>query len=393
MSQRAFIGLLVVLVALGLLVFIVQRDRSPPAASAGAPIVPGLQAALNDVERVTVAKAGAETVATLERRADGWVVTEKGDYRADVAKLRQGLSALAEAKVLETKTANPELYDRLGVEDVAGASAAGVAVTVSVPGKDFGSLILGNAVGTKQRYARVASDAQSYLLDRNPDFPKTISQWLDAGIVDVRGERIQQVTIKHPDGETVAIAKPAAPPSDLTAGTVVNFDVAAVPAGRELLYPGVANVIGNSLRELNLEDVERADGAAPERPVQVEFKTFDGLVVRVTGTSRGEEDWVTFEASFDAEQAARFAAPTAAQPEVAAAPATDAAPAAGAEPAASAAAASEPPGAAPAAASAADAAAEAQRINERVAGWRYKIAGFQYDQMTRRMADLLKPIG
>jgi hypothetical protein len=39
--------------------------------------VPGLEAALNDVDRVTVVKAGGATVATLERRADGWVVAEK----------------------------------------------------------------------------------------------------------------------------------------------------------------------------------------------------------------------------------------------------------------------------------------------------------------------------
>jgi hypothetical protein len=389
MSQRNFIGLLVALVALGLLVFFVQRDRSPTA-SAGTSIVPGLQAALNDIERVTVTKAGGEIVATLERRADGWVIAEKGGYRADVAKLRRGLSDLAEAKVLETKTANPEFYAKLGVEDVAGSSAGGVAVTVSAPGKDFGSLILGSAVGTKQRYARRASDAPSYLLDRNPDFPKATSQWLDAGVVDVRGERIQQVTIKHPDGETVAIAKAEAPPSDLTEGTVVNFNVAAIPAGRELLYPGVANVIGNSLRELNLEDVERADGAAPERPVQVEFKTFDGLVVRVTGTSRGEDDWVTFEASVDTDQAARFAAPTAARPEAGAAPAPGAEPDAASPAAAEAASA---PVAAANTATHADPVAEADAINKRVAGWRYKIAGFQYDQMTRRMADLLKPVG
>ena len=41
---------------------------------------------------------------------------------------------------------------------------------------------------------------------------------------------------------------------------------------------------------------------------------------------------------------------------------------------------------------AADPNAEAQRINAKVGGWRYKIAGFQYDQMTRRMADLLKAV-
>ncbi len=388
MNQRGIIGLLVALVVLGLLVFFVQRDRSP-ASGAGAALVPGLQAALNDIERVTLAKAGGETVATLERQGDAWVVAEKAGYAADVAKLRQGLRTLAEAKVLETKTSNAAFYDKLGVEDVAQANAGGIAVTVVAPGKDFGSLILGNAVGTKQRYARHASEAQSVLLDRNPDFPKNTSQWLDASIVDVRPERVRQVTIKHPDGETVSISKAEAPPSDLTQGTVVNFGVAGIPAGRELLYPGVANVIGSSLRELNLEDVERVDGAAPERPVQVEFKTFDGLVVKAVGTSRGEEDWVTFEASVDADQAARFAAPTAAQPE------GGAAPAAGAEPNAAVAAA-DAASAAPAAgngATHADPAAEAEQINKRVAGWRYKIAGFQYDQMTRRMADLLKPVG
>jgi hypothetical protein len=40
-----------------------------------------------------------------------------------------------------------------------------------------------------------------------------------------------------------------------------------------------------------------------------------------------------------------------------------------------------------------DPTAEAQRINAHVMAWRYKLASFQYDQMTRRMADLLKPAG
>jgi len=40
-----------------------------------------------------------------------------------------------------------------------------------------------------------------------------------------------------------------------------------------------------------------------------------------------------------------------------------------------------------------DPTAEAQRINARVSAWRYKLATFQFDQMTRRMNDLLKPAG
>jgi len=82
--------------------------------------------------------------------------------------------------------------------------------------------------------------------------------------------------------------------------------------------------------------------------------------VRLTGEKSADASWITIEASVDAAQAA--AAPPAAPAEGAAA--------------------STPPPA--------DPNAEAARINAKVGGWRYKIAGYQYDQMTRRMSELLK---
>jgi hypothetical protein len=352
MSKRTvaiLTGALVVLLAL-----VILGQRTPGTVGTGSALVPDLEAALGDLERVTVAKANGETVATLEKRPDNWVVADKHGYVANAAKLRQALTALAEARILEQKTANPELHSRLGVEDVTGADAAGISVALSAPGRTLPTIILGNAEGSRYRYARRADEAQSYLIDRNPDVPRTAAQWVDSLIVDVRGDRVREVTITHPDGEVVRISK--------ASSELANFEVADVPNGRELSYPGVANVVGNALRELNLEDVEPASAPA-EQPTNVEYRTFDGLVVRVTGIERNDENWITLEASVDAAQAA----------------ATPAAPAEGA--AAEGAAAATPP---------ADPNAEAARINAKVAGWRYKIAGFQYDQMTRRMADLLK---
>jgi hypothetical protein len=367
MSQRTVIVLAAALVALVLLVTIGQRNPSS-STSNGERFVPGLEGALGEVDRVSVVKANGETVATLERRPDSWVVTDKHDYVANASKLRQALTSLAEARILEQKTANPQLHGRLGVEDVTGADAAGLSVAIAAPGKQLPTIILGNAEGAKYRYVRRADEAQSYLIDRNPDFPRAAAQWVDSLIVDVRSERVRQVTITHADGEVVSISK--------TGPELTNFEVANVPAGRELLYPGVANVIGNALRELNLEDVEPAAATAVEQPTIVEFRTFDGLVVRVTGVERGEDHWVGFEASVDADQVARAAAAT---------PAATPAPAAeGAAP---------PPAATTTTTTtpAADPAAEAARINAKVGAWRYKIAGFQYDQLTRRMSDLLKP--
>lgn len=340
MSQRNVVFLLATLVVLGVLVAIGQSNRTQDTAAAGAEFVPGLRAAINDIERVAVVKANGETVATLERRPEAWVVTERNAYPADIAKLRQALTALGDAKILEAKTATPELYDRLGVENIEGADAAGVSIAFTAAGKSLPTVILGNVEGTKFRYARRAGEAQSYLIDRNPDVPRSTALWLDASIVDVRSDRVRAVTITHADGEVLAISKESP--------EAANFDVANVPAGRELMYPGVANVIGNALRELNLDDVEPATNPLDGAPVVVEFRTFDGLVVRAEGWQRGDESWMTFTASADGESDG--------------------------------------------AASGEDGpAAEAARINARVGGWRYRLATFQYGQLTRRMADLLKP--
>ena len=350
MSKRTVAILGAALVVLLALVIFGQRSSAP--VSSGSALVPDLQSALADISRVTVVKANGETVATLEKGADNWVVTDKHGYIANAAKLRQALTALAEARILEQKTANPELYARLGVEDVTAANAAGVSVALTATGHELPTIILGNAEGSKFRYVRRADEAQSYLIDRNPDVPRAAAQWLDSGIIDVRGDRIRDVTVTHGDGEVVHLSK-ASP-------ELANFEVASVPAGRELSYPGVANVIGNALRELNLEDVEPA--AAPaDKPTIVEFRTFDGLVVRVTGEKSSDASWITLEASVDAAQAAATPPPAAN---------------------ADGAAASTPP--------AADPNAEAARINAKVGGWRYRIAGYQYDQMTRRMSELLK---
>jgi Domain of unknown function (DUF4340) len=374
MSRRGLIILVGAFVVLVVLAVIGQRGGDGVPVQ-GAELVPGLEAAINDVERITLTKSGGETIATLERRPDGWVVTEKNAYRADVAKLRQGIAALAEARILEQKTANPESYARLGVEDVSAADAAGVAIALIGGGREWPTVILGNVEGNKYRYARRSDDPQSYLVDRNPDLPRSAAQWVDTEIVNVLPERVQQVAITHPDGEVVSISK--------SERGATNFTVANVPEGRELLYPGVANVIGNSLRELKLEDVAPAEATDAAEQAVVEFRTFDGLVVTVRGAEANDEAWINLTASFSAEQAAQFT-PAAAPVDDAEASVAESSSGASSEQSAD-------NGAAPQdGASTADVAAEAERINGAVGGWRYKIAGYQYDQLTRRMSDLLQ---
>ncbi len=105
MSKRTVAILLAAFVVLLVLVMVGQRESGAPAGT-GAPLIAGLEDALGDIERVTVTKANGETVATLEKRPDNWVVSDKHGYVANAGKLRQALTALGEARILEQKTAN-----------------------------------------------------------------------------------------------------------------------------------------------------------------------------------------------------------------------------------------------------------------------------------------------
>ena len=163
-----------------------------------------------------------------------------------------------------------------------------------------------------------------------------------------------------------------------------------MPAGRELSYPGVANVIGNALRELNLEDVEPRP-TAPRRAARA------GRVQDVRRARRADHRNLARRGGLGDVRSERRRGPGGAvRGADGRTTGGGAAPAPGAEPDAASPAAAEAasaPADAVNTATHADPVAEAAAINQRVAGWRYKIAGFQYDQMTRRMADLLKPVG
>lgn len=385
MTPRTVTVLTAALVVLGAVALIAQYDPQPPAPGGGL-LLPDLGGGLDQVTRVSVVGAGSAPVATLERGEDGsWSVAEKDGYPADTEKVRQTLISLAEARIVEPKTANPDFYDRLGVEGVEAEAAGGVAVTLTGAEMPV-NVIVGDTEGTSQVYVREVDQAQSFLVDRNPDVGNETTDWLATEILAIPGDRMARVTVTHPDGEVVSVSK--ADPDQS------NFDLEDMPPDRELQYASVANVMGNVLSGLNLQDVEPR--TETDEPVTVtEFVAFDGLVITAESVERDDEPWVAFRAEFRA---------PAEEPE----PAADenAAANAGNESGDEVDAVADDTEVATAEAEAdgtdvavvegetgsTDVAAEALDLNRRLSPWRYRIASFQFDQMTRRLDDLLRDL-
>lgn len=341
MSSRTLVTLLVtlaVLVALAIAVSFSQRGGP----ASGQLLLPGLKEKLNDIDRIVVRSAGAKTVATLVRREGGWVLSERDDYAADMGRIRKNLIALAEARIIEEKTSNPEFYSRIGVDDIDKDTAGGTLLELGT-GSEAQSVIIGNAgVGGGERaYARRSGEATSWLVSGAFDLPRDTSQWLDRSVTDIEPKRVRTVTISHPDGGTVKVEKGAPDTAD--------FIVAGVPAGRELAFDTVGNAIGAALSDLTLDNVAPAAGFDPGevKPIVARFETVDGLVVEARTWKLPSGNRVRFSAST--------------------APAEDGKDAAAIE-------------------------AEAARLNARLGDWVYTLPEFKGEQLTKKLQDLLQPL-
>jgi len=309
--------------------FLIESGDEGDLPGTGTPLLPELRDVANDIDSITVTRAGQPAL-TLIRKDSTWVVPDRGDYPADIARIREVLLAMTDATVVEAKTANAELYSRLGVDSPEDDSSNAVLIAASAGDRSF-ALIFGNVAQRNFRYARVAGAEQSWLIDQNPEIPADAGAWLLADIIDLDAARVKSVSINHPDGEVIAISKETADDT--------SFAVADIPEGRELSYSTVANGIGGALNDLTLDDVRPAE--ATDEAVTTYFETFDAVRINVEVTEDDAGKWVTLAVHLPADTAL-------------------------------------------------DDAEEWQATADRVSGWQYRIADYKANLLTRRWDDILK---
>ena len=327
--NRKAVPVLAAIIAGLLLMLLVLNGKDGRNNVSGQRLLPDFGAVANDTTMVAIRAPGDDEAVTLQRIDGQWLVSNRDNYAADIGKLRQLIIALAEANILEQKTSDPALYERLGVDD---PETGGKGTRVTVTGVDFEyAVILGNKTQGKFRYARDVSAAPSYLVDKDPTLPAAADDWLLPDLFDISAQRVQRVSIVHADGETIVIAKDTEEQTD--------FSVLDIPNGRELSYATVANGIGGALASLKLESV-RPRAEAPSTGT-TEFLAWDGLTIRADIVTEGDKSWVSFSAATS-------------EPESASAD-------------------------------------EAAAINERLGNWQYQLPDYKKNLLLRRWADLLKP--
>ncbi len=361
------LAIVAVLATAGALLF--ERLSTPDTSVAdGELLYPGLKDALNEVARLELRKPGADAPVVLERSESGWVVIPKAGYPADAGKIRQLLLRLSEARIAEVKTANPELYSRLGVAET--GDGAGTLLLIGPPTEV--SLIVGarGAAGGAGTYVRRQGEEQSYLVNVDLDVDRPETDWLERQLFDVQAGAISKVVIVHGDGEMLELIRVGD-----------RLVAAGIPPGREMSSLGAAQPIARALADLRFDDVTPArefDAADPE--ATVEFHLADGRRITARAWSKDDTRWMAFNVGMDPAPTPPAgqddSAPTAAEDGgVAVTPPDESATGGASEEA-------RPERADPEAVAREDAA---------LAGWVFMVPVHRYDQMVRRMEDLLKP--
>ena len=338
MNRKALATLASLVVVLLLLLAVFEGRDRPGSARDGDRFLAGFAEHANDIRAVQFEFPEEKEDFAVRREDNSWVVSARDGHPADFGKLAGFVSALADARILEEKTSNPDNFGQLGVDDPADGGS-GTAVTLSGDGFVY-EVVVGKPAQRSLRYARVSSETTSFLVDQELDLPDSPDDWLVTDIVDIPASRVRQVVIAHADGETVAIEKASSEDA--------NYSVSDIPAGRELSYASVGNSIAGALANLTFDEVRRAGDGAPTTTAT--FETRDGLQITVSVVSEDEVDWLRFSAAAeDAEETLDEST-----------------------------------------AETSDPIAEAEGINQRLGQWQYRIADYKKNLFVRRWEDILK---
>ena len=269
-------------------------------------VLPEVAPHLADVAKVVLKHA--DSTITLVKHGNAWTIAEKGDYPANGQKMREMLLALAQLTYVEPKTARPDLYKRLNLDDPSAPKSESIEVGLyDAKGAALGSLITGRrrvdelGGGNDGVYVRAPGNAQTWLARGNLDIDGDIVQWLERRVVDIHDNRIKQAVLVGPDGATLTISR------DKPDG---KFTLKELPAGRELKSDTTLVEPATVLQAFDLTDVKVAkDLPFPAQGVaKGSYTTFDGLTVAVETAKVGDTDWIRLKASSDGSDKAKIEA-------------------------------------------------------------------------------------
>ena len=258
---------------------------------------PDLAGRVNDAARIEVRTAKGEF--TLTRDGDRWGVDQKDGYPAAFEKVKSAIVGVANFKLIERKTADPERYVRLELEPPTGpeaksrklvfATGTGDVLADVVVGKLNADLFGAGGAGT---YIRRADEKETWLVRGEIRIGAEPIDWMERQIVDYGQEHVRRVSILQPDGDRFIVAKDKEEDK--------NFRLLDLPEGRKMKNDDEANPLGGVMWRMMLDDVKAAENQEwPSEIWTAHYTVWNGFTVRIDVAKFGDDHWGRFSAAVD----------------------------------------------------------------------------------------------
>ena len=262
-----------------------QHEVAPPAANLA---FPGLATRLADAARIEIRKQ--DTVLTLLRQGEAWVLPGKGSYPVRPERVRELLVGLTELRLVEARTADPGQHDRLGVDDPSRAGSTGLLLRVLGAGdQPIAELVIGRRrVRTQGNvpesvYVRRPTESQAWLAEGRLPADSDAQLWLDRDIANIAADRIRRVTVRRGGEPELVLARG----DEAEAKLRLEQPIDPRPLDEVSL-----DEIGRSFEFLTFLDVKPAAETPGTALGETRFDLIDGMAVTVAPSHDGETVWI-----------------------------------------------------------------------------------------------------
>ncbi len=280
--HRSVVLVLLGVVLLGGLFAWLQRGAEPPVALERPLLLPALAGQAGQVQGLAI-RHGELPAIRIERRNGDWVVPAKAGHPAAAGEVNRLLRALAEARKIEAKTANPDNHARLGLAER--GEGAAIRLTLQRIGDPPLVLLIGQASQQGGQLVRLAGEDQVWLVDQSLQLVDHERAWLDRRISRIPFARVRELALRHADGEQLRLVRETPEQLDLS--------LVGVPAGRTPYQPLVN---GMALLFANLDFADAAPleqvGFRGRAELSFSLRTFDGGELHGSLHRQGGQHWL-----------------------------------------------------------------------------------------------------
>lgn len=296
MNARLAAILVVLLAVLGGAALLYQREqgarRPDNAATLGRTLLKDLQAA--DIAAVRIVEPKATL--TVQRKDDRWVIAERADFPADLAKVREFVLKALGLKVGQSEPLGEKDRARLNL-DASGTrvefkAADGKDLAVFTAGRKYFKREVDNpakAIPDGRFIALPGEPGTAYLVgDPLTQASANSAEWIDRTSFQV--EKVKTLEVRYPAGGGWRIER---------AGDNADWQLVGARPG-EKLDVSRANAASYSLQLLELADVAPKDVADTglDKPIAVDATTLEGLSYAIkVGKLAGDDYYVSFTSS------------------------------------------------------------------------------------------------